>query len=180
MNRQTDFAVNRRGRNRYFFNCDGGMLCAPGDEAPISLNRFVELTIGPLRNTQVDTFLWTLGTDPYFGVAHGRLSDWYSHDTQVGPRWGLDGRKFLTAGEWRIYQNTQTLIEQGYDPPAVVVDHGHRAGMDVFISMRVNDLHDGLLGSIEHTNVSTIKREHPHWLLVHNQGTFSGMDRCGS
>ena len=124
----------------------------------------VELTIGPLLGTQVDTLYWQLGTDPFLGSPSHRFSDQYSHDTKVGPIWGEDVDKFTTAGQWRVYENTRDLIERGVDPPSVLIDHGHRHGLDVFLSMRVNDVHDGNLPD-GHPHLSPMKRAHPDWLL---------------
>ena len=171
-----DQTASRRGRNRFFFNNDGQSLLGWVMEAPIGENGLVRSTIDPLRDTQIDTLMWTLGTDPCKGIPNDRLSDWYSHNTSVGPRWGEDRTTFSTAGAWRIYENARDMIEKGLDPPAVVVNHGHEAGMDVFISMRVNDMHDGRLGSIDHRDISPNKRKHPDWLLGRLNVTAVGRD----
>ena len=121
---------------------DGGTLVAPTMEAPIGAEGLARLAIDPLRDTQVDTLFWQLGTDPYLGTPTHRLSDHYSHDTAVGPRWGQDGSPFTTASNWRIYENARQMSESGADPAAVVIEHGHQAGLEVFLSMRVNDVHD--------------------------------------
>jgi hypothetical protein len=114
----------------------------------------------------VDTLYWQLGADPYWGTATHRLSDWYSHDTKVGARWGTDRDKFKTAGEWRIFQNAQQLIEQGTDSAAVVIDYSHRARLDVFLSLRVNDGHDARLADgAQDANLAPLRRQHPEWLL---------------
>ena len=48
----------------------------------------------------------------------------------VGPRWGAGTECFATASEWRVYENTRALIEAGTDPSAVLIEHGHRAGLE--------------------------------------------------
>jgi hypothetical protein len=131
----------------------------------------VRLAIDPLRDTQIDTLYWQLGTDPALGASTfrqggaPRYTDIYSHSTNVGPRWGEGRDKFDSAGDWRIYENTRQLIAEGTDAPAVVIEEGHRAGLEVFISMRVNDTHDGMSDDPQHPLLSPIKREHPDWLL---------------
>ena len=85
---------------------------------------------------------WQLNTDPYFGSASHHLTDWFSHDTKIGPRWGEGRASFKTAGEWRIYENARQMMAAGTDPVRVVIEHGHRAGLDVFLSLRFNDGHD--------------------------------------
>ena len=145
---------------------DGGTLVGPTMEVPIGADGLVRLTIDPLRDTQVDTLYWQLGTDPYLGTPTHRLSDHYSHDTTVGPRWGEGGAPFTTASNWRIYENARQMTEAGADPAAVVIEHGHRAGLEVFLSMRVNDVHDlRLAGGLDDPLMSPMKRAHPDWLL---------------
>lgn len=135
-------------------------------EAPIGAEGLARLAIDPLRDTQVDTLYWQLGTDPYLGTPTHRLSDHYSHDTSVGPRWGQDGMPFSTASNWRIYENARQMSEAGADPAAVVIEHGHQAGLEVFLSMRVNDVHDlRLPGGLDDPLMSPMKRDHPDWLL---------------
>ena len=121
---------------------DGGTLVGPTAEAPLGAAGLTRLAIDPLRGTQIDTLYWQLGTDPYLGTPTHRLSDQYSHDTAVGPGWGQGGTPFTTASNWRIYENARQMTEAGADPAAVVIEHGHRAGLEVFLSMRVNDVHD--------------------------------------
>ena len=43
---------------------DGGTLVGPTAEAPIGAEGLARLAIDPLRDTQVDTLYWQLGTDP--------------------------------------------------------------------------------------------------------------------
>ena len=145
---------------------DGGTLVGATMEAPIQAEGLAQLAIDPLKDTQIDTLYWQLGTDPYFGTPSHRHSDQYSHVTEVGPRWGWDDTPFSTASNWRIYENARQMAEAGADPPAVVIDHGHRAGLEVFLSMRVNDVHDFRLeGGLDDPQMSPMKRAHPDWLL---------------
>jgi len=143
---------------------DGGTLLGPNVEAPMGAEGLARLAIEPLVGTMIDTLYWQLGTDLGESTPRNRYSDIYSHRTNVAPRWGVDGDTFESSGDWRIYENTRQLIEEGTDPPAVVIDHGHRAGLKVFLSMRVNDIHDGQLKD-EPVVLSPTKREHKEWLL---------------
>ena len=144
---------------------DGGSLLGQAVEAPIGAEGLARLAIGPLKGTMVDTFYWQLGTDLGMSTPTNRYSDVYSHRTDVAPRWGTDRETFDSSGDWRIYENTRQLIEEGTDPPAVVIDHGHRAGLKVFLSMRVNDIHDGQLKEDAPALLSPMKKEHNEWLL---------------
>ena len=157
---------SKETRHRLILCNDGGTLVGPSLEAPMGVEGLVRLTIDRLQGTQVDTLYWQLGTDPYHGTPTHRLSDIYSHRTRVGPRWGEGGDRFANAGEWRIYENARAMMQRGTDPVAVVIDYGHQAGLQVFVSMRVNDTHDSRLpGQLNDPLMSPMKRRNPHWLL---------------
>ena len=145
---------------------DGGTLGAPDMEAPIGIEGLVHETIDPLRDTMVDTLYWQIGVDPWLGTDTHRLSDWYSHRTHVGAIWGSDRDKFKTAGEWRIAENARQLVQDGTDSAAVAIDYGHKAGLDVFLSLRFNDGHDSRLKEgLNDANMVPTRRNHPDWLL---------------
>ena len=85
----------KNNRNRRFVLCnDGESLGGPADDAPMTKEKFIEVTLGPLKNTQIDTLYWQLGTDTNHGSPTLRYSDVYSHDTSVAPRWGEDMETF--------------------------------------------------------------------------------------
>jgi hypothetical protein len=156
---------------------DGGTLAAPDMEAPIGVAGLVRETIDPLRDTTINTLYWQLGTDPFYGTATARLSDWYSHNTKVGAIWGQNRASFKTAGEWRIYENAHTINETGKDTAAQVVEAGHAAGIDVFLSLRVNDGHDWQLkGQLNDPNMVPLKREHQDWLIGPDASRLGGLD----
>lgn len=156
----------QREKRRLVLCNDGGTLGAPDMEAPIGIEGLVHETIDPLRDTMVDTLYWQLGVDPYFGTTTARLSDWYAHETKVGSVWGADRQQFKTAGEWRIAENIHQIMAGGTDPAAVIIDGGHRAGIDVFLSLRFNDGHDGHLPKgLNDVNMVPMRKQHPEWLL---------------
>ena len=140
----------------------GASLQAADMEAPIAVEGLVRKAIDPLRGTMVDTLYWQMNTDPYFGSSTSHLTDWFSHPTWVGPVWGQGQQSFKTAGEWRIYENARDLIDRGTDPPKVIIEHGHAAGLDVFLGFRFNDGHDHALpGGLDDPNMRPIKKAHP-------------------
>ena len=152
----------------------GTSLQAADMEAPIGIEGLVRQSIEPLRGTLVDTVYWQLNTDPYFGTESSHLTDWFSHDTKVGSRWGEGRESFKTAGEWRIYENARQIMATGTDPVRVVIEHGHRAGLEVFLSLRFNDGHDHRLpAGLEDANMSPMKKKHPEWLLGPSVGNYS-------
>ena len=165
---------NQRKRHRLILVNDGGTLVGPTLEAPMGAEGLIRLTIEPLMETQIDTLYWQLGTETWQGGwPTPRFSDTYSHRTKVGPRWGSKQEKFGSAGNWRIYENTRQLMEQGTDPPAVVIENGHKRGLEVFLSIRVNDIHDGIPRQ-DNPTLSPIKRQHRDWLLGAPEGPNPG------
>ena len=164
---------------RLIFCNDGGPLLGPTVEAPMGEEGLARMVIEPLVDTTIDTLYWQLGTDPFQSTPAHRHSDIYSHRTEVAPRWGADRDTFGSSGDWRIYENTRQLIEDGTDPPAVVIDHGHRAGLAVFLSMRFNDIHDGLLPGDDPPHLSPTKKEHPDWILGPVNKTVPGHRLAG-
>jgi len=166
--------AQEKSSRRLIMGYCGTSLQAADMEAPIGVDGLVRQSIEPLRGTLVDTVYWQLNTDPYFGSLSHHLTDWFSHDTRIGPRWGEGRASFNTAGEWRIYENAREMMATGTDPVRVVIEHGRRAGLDVFLSLRFNDGHDHRLpGGLDDPNMSPMKRQHPDWLLGPAVGDYS-------
>jgi hypothetical protein len=136
---------------RVIYNHDGGTLVAPFfpfSNLPFSIDNFVAKTVGHLRGTQVDAVTWTLGTDNQRIAAQqgpGRASNMYCHETDVGERFYEIAPPFKSKF-WQLHaERARSMIEAGDDPPKVVVEHGHRRGLDVLLGFRMNDLHDSRL-----------------------------------
>jgi len=157
--------LSKGNRHRLILCNDGGTLVGPTEEAPMGADGLARLTIDPLVDTMVDTLYWQLGTDPYLSTPQSRFTDIYSHRTEVAPIWGAQDKTFTTSGNWRIYENTRQLMEQGTDPPTVIIERGKKAGLEVFLSMRVNDIHDGVINVDYPQFLSPTKISHPEWLL---------------
>ena len=138
-------------RYRLLYNHDGGSMVAPFQpffDLPFSIDNFVDKTVGHLEGTQVDAVTWTLGTDNQRLAAQqgpGRASNLYSHATEVGERF-YELEPPFKSKFWLLHaERAREMIEAGADPPQVVVEQGHRRGLDVLIGFRMNDLHDSRL-----------------------------------
>jgi hypothetical protein len=57
------------------------------------------------------------------------------------------------------------LMKQGMEPIRVMVDFGHRHGMEVFWDMRMNDAHDAMIGSYGPLLRPKLKVDHPEYLV---------------
>ncbi len=109
---------------RVIFNCDGYGVFV---DAKGNVDAYIQNVFGPLEGSHVDALFWCDG-------AGGNTA---SYDSEVLERTGA-----------RINQVDPTLsrwIEEGNDPPQVVVREAHKRKLDVFYSFRVNDIHDSHL-----------------------------------
>ncbi len=125
---------------RVIFNCDGQSVFANanGDVAA-----YVDNVFGPLVDTHVDALFWNDG-------AGGNTAN---YDSRVLERTGQrSGNVDVTLDRW---------LREGNDPPEIIVREGHRRGIDVFYSLRVNDIHDSFLPN----EFASFKAQHPEWLL---------------
>ena len=148
---------------RIIHNNDGGTLFAPFfpfTDLPFSLENFVEKTIGHLLDTQVDAVTWTLGTEhgyrvtdlprtleESFAVEQGpaRITNMYCHETDVGERFYLQDPPYQSKSWYLHSKRVKKMIEEGNDPPKVVIEHAHKHNLDVFLGFRMNDCHDAAL-----------------------------------
>jgi hypothetical protein len=81
--------------------------------------------------TGVDTFVYGVSRD-----------DGLFYPSKVGFRFqhgehGPQSPGFRQAAYWRLWNNMQSLIDQGLDPLTVLIDRAHDKGMDFFASLRL-------------------------------------------
>ena len=127
-------------RYRVIFNCDGH---AVAKDAQGDLGQWLENLFGPLAESHVDALFWCDG-------AGGNTAN---YDSQVLERTGA------RANLPRTY--IDRWIAEGNDPPAVVVREAKKRQIDVFYSLRFNDIHDSFIPD----EMPTFKVEHPEWML---------------
>ena len=84
--------------------------------------------VDEVAGTSVDTFI--------YGVARG---DGLFYPSDVGLQFGADQSSFDFAAYWRVWENMQSLTDQGLDPLTVLIDRAHDKGMDFFASLRMGD-----------------------------------------
>ena len=84
--------------------------------------------IDEVAGTAVDTFI--------YGVSR---ADGLFYPSGKGRRFGANLESFAMAPYWRVWENMQSLIDQGLDPLQVLVDRAHEQGMDFFASLRMGD-----------------------------------------
>ncbi|MFP6621193.1 MAG: family 10 glycosylhydrolase, partial [Pirellulaceae bacterium] len=127
-------------RYRVIFNCDGH---AVAKDAKGDLNQWLENLFGPLEKSHVEVLFWCDG-------AGGNTAN---YDSKVLERTGV------RSGQPRTY--IDKWIDEGNDPPRVVVREARKRGLDVFYSFRINDIHDSFIPD----EMPTFKVKNPRWMI---------------
>ncbi|MEO2032959.1 MAG: family 10 glycosylhydrolase [Planctomycetaceae bacterium] len=125
---------------RVIFNCDGH---AVAKDANGDLDQWIENLFGPLTDSHVDALFWCDG-------AGGNTAN---YDSRVLERTGV------RAGKPRTY--IDRWIDEGNDPPLIVVREAKKRNLDVYYSFRINDIHDSFMPD----EMPTFKTEHPEWMI---------------
>jgi hypothetical protein len=140
-------AANRQ--RRIIFNNDGNepvYFCKAATAEELLRSRTM-----PLVGTQVDSIFyctWSSG----FGL--------FTHHTKVG-------QIFTTREEMFAPNRTREFFDAGIDPLRVMVDFGHKHGIEIFWSMRMNDTHDasGAAYGPVMFRANKLKQVHPEYLI---------------
>lgn len=159
-------------KRRLLFNWDGSMIHAWGRTAlphsygPITREQFTSLVFSPIENTAVDTLLFSFGS--------GNVAEYQSNVLEWPGE--ADRFKFPESKSWHggievnpkdQYLNPKSLADAGHNPPAVIVEECRKRGLDAFVSLRMNDIHDGqhAKGTLPNVELPTFKRINPDWLV---------------
>ena len=166
-------AGSRKGRTRRLLvNWDGSMIHCFGRAAlgnpdgPLTREQFVSLVFTPLDEKAVDAVFFSFGS--------GNVAEYQSNVLQWPGE--ADEFQFPESRTWHggievdpadQHRNPKALADAGANPPAVIVEECHRRGIDAFVSLRMNDCHDGQHARGERPNpeLPTFKRQNPQWLV---------------
>ena len=157
---------------RLLFNCDGSMIhcwgraALPRDSGPLSRREFTDLVFRPIENSGVDTLLFSFGS--------GNVAEYQSNVLEWPGE--ADRFRFPESRTWHggievdprdQYLNPKSLADSGHNPPQVIVEECRRRGMRAFVSLRMNDIHDGQhpRGTLPNPELPTFKRLNPDWLV---------------
>ena len=143
--RQT--AKNRR--RRLIYNNDGNDMSRKRHATP---EEFLAQRIVPALNTQVDSIFYCTG-----GTTH------YDHETSVADTsyYLHEQFNFKDAQPINRHANMRMLRTAGVDCLSLVIDHVHEAGLEVFWTHRINDIHDSFTDWL----LSKWKRDHPEYWM---------------
>ena len=112
--------------------------------AATDVNDYLKGIVGFLEDSHIDCLFW--------------------HDGAGGNTANYDSDVLELTGEriGEVDPSLLRLIEEGDDPPKIVVPAAKERGVDIFYSFRVNDCHD----SFGHERLCpTFKVEHPEWTI---------------
>ena len=123
----------RHRERRIIYNNDGNDCYLKRLSSP---DEFLKQRIEPALGTQVDTiFYCTL------------VTTLYSHDTNIAERWDglVDAVQSTNKHAVNGRDNMRMLRATGKDSLELVVERCHEAGVEVFWTHRINDVHDSIL-----------------------------------
>ena len=112
--------------------------------ASTDVNDYRKGIVGFLEGSHIDCLFW--------------------HDGAGGNTANYDSEVLELTGEriGEIDPSLRRLIDEGNDPPRIVVPAAKERGVDIFYSFRINDCHD----SFGHEQLRpTFKVEHPEWTI---------------
>ena len=143
-----------------------GRTALPHSYGLLTREGFTGLVFTPIENTAVDTLLFSFGS--------GNVAEYQSHVLEWPGE--ADGFKFPESKTWHggipvdpkdQYLNPKSLSDAGHNPPAVILQECRKRGLDAFVSLRMNDIHDGQhpKGSLPNPELPTFKRINPDWLV---------------
>ena len=141
-------AFDKHRTRRIVYNDDGDQMYSYEnggyDYGIVDEQSFLDARTTRAFGTHVDTYVWCVGNgaDPPYGALNS------------------DHRSFLTClgSQWRATD--------------MIVDACHANGMEVWASLRMNDIHDSLMAKTLEETFEPAKAEHPEWLL----GTIEDRD----
>ena len=113
-----------------------------------SVEEYIHGVVGFLDDTHVDALFWHDG-------AGGNTANYQSEVLE------LTGERIGKVNPFLL-----KLIDEGNDPPAIVIRAAKQRGTDIFYSFRINDCHDSIDdGKWLPDHLATFKIEHPEWMI---------------
>jgi len=147
----------RDRKRRILFNWDGSDVLGFLEDA--TPEKFIEYVFDCIDGSQVDTLLYCFGS--------GNVAE-YESDVLEWPG-EADGFEFADEGSRRRSENARKLARLGANPPEAISKACRERGLEVFVSLRMNDTHDAFILSER----PSFKREHPEWLLPQLRDNFA-------
>ena len=164
---------NNDGDDALFFRKEGADISGVGFDKTsqgdtVMPEAFLDIRIAHIPGTHIDSLFYS--DSQSFGAFLHR-----SNVAEVVTR-------NIDRGDGGSSRNiTKDLIEQGTDPLELAVDFCHKNGIEIFSSIRMNDIHDGVDAVWADSFLPKFKKDHPEYLFgVKGEklayGYYSGVD----
>lgn len=147
-------------RYRIIYNWDGDQNSY--SEYPQSVDELMDKLFAPVRNTQIDAMFWCLG---------GHEAEWKSETMEIVG--DSVGRIYDSVSDLRGAEGIRARIDRNENPYEKAVEVGHELGVDVFVSIRMNDNHlQGVkpdqIHAVNMGGLTNMRKGHREWLLGDN------------
>ena len=144
---------------RLALNWDGG----PHGHSPVpqAMDDFLQKVFAPTAGTAVDALFWCVGE---------HTATWNSSGGDLEMVGDHGGRTYADAASYTNAENIRQMLDRGERPLRAIIKRGHKLGLAVYASLRMNDNHfDGAqpqdLPTMQHVELTRLRQEHPEWLL---------------
>lgn len=155
------FGAEPNRTRRFIYNSDGGNIFI--DKEPPMTPEDVYTYVDEVADTQITTYYIC----PNYGmplIYSGQVTEMVGSLMEKVKRdqFMRDGYKPEKKGTLeRGVANLDGLLKMGHDPIGLVVDRAREKGMEVFITFRLNEIHD--VQNTDSLIVSRFWRQHPQW-----------------
>ncbi|MEO2046351.1 MAG: hypothetical protein ABGX16_07240 [Pirellulales bacterium] len=146
---------------RFIYNSDGGNIFI--DKEPPMTPEDVYTYVDEVADTQITTYYIC----PNYGmplIYSGQVTEMVGSlmEKEKRDQFMRDGYKSEKRGSLqRGVANLDGLLKSGHDPIGLVVNRAREKGMEVFITFRLNEIHD--VQNADSLIVSKFWRQHPEW-----------------
>lgn len=147
------------------FNHDGTFHGT--SEYPQQVDDLLGKIYGPLKDTQVGALLWCVGSEE---------ARWPSDKLEMPG--DADDRTYDSVKDFRRSEGVRAMFDRGDDLYGNMVRRGHDHGMDVYVSIRMNDNHfwsDAArkayplapeeMATVDRPHLTQFRKDHPEWVL---------------
>jgi hypothetical protein len=132
-------------KRRMLYN-DDGVYVHPFDTP----EKFINVRLRQIFGRQVDTVTFNVGATTLF-----------TFDNDVGETYGEFINESSPAWAQNVKKSVAALRESGHSTAGLALEHCHKNGIEFFLSLRMNDIHDSFHAFMR----SRYKRNHPQYLF---------------
>ena len=141
--------TNSAKTRRILINDDGWIMSEA--EPPLTADDLRKRMVDTYQGSPVGALLWCVGN-----------REVYSYETKAGEMFGQDFEVLENATDRKHAENVKRLIDECGGPLTAMVDLCHKAGIDIFPSVRMNSHYEADSSA---PNAGRFRNEHPEVLI---------------